>query len=592
MARDVDRLQEVFEQLRKLEARVASLEHALHTQKAPAAAMEDASPSLSATKGAGHDTGFALGNALTLGGRSLLVLGGAFLLRALTEGGLLSPGLGVGLGMAYALLWVFFSYRAGLKGQRAGAAVHGLVAALIGYPLLIESITRFGLFPVWPGAAAVCLFLSIGLWVAARRSLRLVAWSFVVGAVVAAWVLLVSGLAVLPVGAMLLVVGGTTLWLSNRLDWRQVRWLAALQIDALVLVLGLLLLLPGTNSPDALRLSAASFRLICTGMLAVYLGSFVVWALLRRHHLGGFEVAQGLFAVVVGFGGIVATRGAGGAGLVLALVALACALMCYGVAFSFGDRAAARRINFYLFSWLALLFIVLGSLALAGGWWLTVALCALALVSTGLGVVCRRSTLQYQGAVYLSAAALQGGVAEEIVRVFFGPAGSAWPSMSPGYVLVLATAAACYVWLVTAQRALSLRWTQITPRAAAGGWFVAGLGAVAVFLLAALFSAAPPSSDPAVLAVVRTAVLAVSAIVLGMVGQWVRLRELAWLVIPILVLAGIKLLLEDVRQGRPATLFVGFACYGIALIVVAQMVRKRSSLSEQQLPTQETQTMI
>jgi hypothetical protein len=50
--------------------------------------------------------------------------------------------------------------------------------------------------------------------------------------------------------------------------------------------------------------------------------------------------------------------------------------------------------------------------------------------------------------------------------------------------------------------------------------------------------------------------------------------EGAWLVYPLLVLTGVKFILEDFRAGRPATLFVSFALYGLALIVGPRLCRR------------------
>jgi len=47
-------------------------------------------------------------------------------------------------------------------------------------------------------------------------------------------------------------------------------------------------------------------------------------------------------------------------------------------------------------------------------------------------------------------------------------------------------------------------------------------------------------------------------------------REAGWLVYPALAATGLKILLEDLPRGRPATLFLAFALYGAALIAVAR----------------------
>jgi len=49
---------------------------------------------------------------ITFAGRTLLVLGGGYLLRALTESGALPPMAGVTLGLTYALLWLLAADRA------------------------------------------------------------------------------------------------------------------------------------------------------------------------------------------------------------------------------------------------------------------------------------------------------------------------------------------------------------------------------------------------------------------------------------------------------------------------------------------------
>jgi hypothetical protein len=80
--------------------------------------------------------------------------------------------------------------------------------------------------------------------------------------------------------------------------------------------------------------------------------------------------------------------------------------------------------------------------------------------------------------------------------------------------------------------------------------------------------------DPAVLAAIRTAVLALTAFGVGRLGRFPRWSEATWLVYPLLALGGLKLILEDLRIGRPLTLFVSLAVYGGVLVLAPRLLRR------------------
>jgi positive regulator of sigma E activity len=61
--------------------------------------------------------------------------------------------------------------------------------------------------------------------------------------------------------------------------------------------------------------------------------------------------------------------------------------------------------------------------------------------------------------------------------------------------------------------------------------------------------------------------------------------ELSWFTSPLLVLIAPKMLFEDLRQGTPISLFVGFACYGIALIVAPRLRRREAHAAGDLDPT-------
>jgi hypothetical protein len=101
---------------------------------------------------------------------------------------------------------------------------------------------------------------------------------------------------------------------------------------------------------------------------------------------------------------------------------------------------------------------------------------------------------------------------------------------------------------------------------------VACLDGLVVVLLNAILTG--DAGEPAVTATLRTAVLAVSAVLLAWAGRFERFRVASWLAYPILAVGGLKLLAEDFPAGRPLTLFVSLAAYGGALILVPRLLRR------------------
>jgi hypothetical protein len=80
-------------------------------------------------------------------------------------------------------------------------------------------------------------------------------------------------------------------------------------------------------------------------------------------------------------------------------------------------------------------------------------------------------------------------------------------------------------------------------------------------------------ADAPVVDAVRTAVIAVTAVVLAFAGRRRALPELTWLVYPTLAAGAVQVLVEGLARGRPITLFVAFALYGGALVMVSRPAR-------------------
>jgi hypothetical protein len=104
-----------------------------------------------------------------------------------------------------------------------------------------------------------------------------------------------------------------------------------------------------------------------------------------------------------------------------------------------------------------------------------------------------------------------------------------------------------------------------------------GVGAFAIDQIKNLIGGGPASLDSGTIAAGRTAVLAVAAFLLAAARRRTALPELAWLTYGVLSIGAVKLLVEDLPGGRPATLFVAFVFYGAALLAAPRLLRRAPS---------------
>jgi hypothetical protein len=556
---------ELTEALRRVEARLSVVERA--PTRAPAArraAVAEAGGLLAAAASPRQEAPPA---AAMVGwiGRTLLVLAGAFVLRALTDAGTLPAPLGVALGLAYAGAFVALADLAGRAGARWSAGFHGAAAALVGFPLLFEATFRFRLLT--PGAAAGLLaaLTAVALAVAARRRLEGLAWLVALGGVATAAALALApltGRALLP-ALYLVLLGGATLWLGYVRDWHGLRWPVAFAADLLVAAMAIRALSPSApEGPAAAYLAQAALML-------VYLGSFAARTLLLGRNVVPFEVVQTAAAVATGLGGAayLAARSSGGAAA-FGVVAAALGLAAYGVAFAFVERRQRAPTNFAFYASVAIVLVLAGSALVLRGPALPLAWAGLALVAGGLARRYRRRTLAAHAAVYAVAAALASGLLAHAFEASFSSPASPWsPATLPAALVLLALAATAALTAgattrsAAAERVPQLLLVAVVACAASG---------LAVAALVPPLAGAPPGASPGAVATIRTAVWVAGALVLGLLGRRDAWREASWLVYPALAATGLKILLEDLPRSRPATLFVAFALYGVALLAAAR----------------------
>jgi hypothetical protein len=549
--------------VRDLVARLAALEGGAAPAPAPAPEAPTAAPeAVPALEGA------PVVNILSLAGRSFLVLGGAFLLRSLTDSGTLPRNLGVPLGLVYAVGTMLFADRAAGQGKRLSAVFHGLTGVAIGYPIVWEATTRLKFLPPPVAAVALGILTAVLLAVAWHRDLVMLAWAPVLTVVLTSLGLLAATAALSTFTLLLFATGLATLWLRAVKDWPGIQWPAALAAD-LAVFQGILLATRQGGAPEPWNaISPGTVLALALALPLFYLGSVIARTLARHEGVGAFAIVQTVLALAIGFGGgsrIVAATGWSSTGLgVGALIAAA-----FLYAFAFVVPGVGRAGLFH------------GSLGLVLAAWGVLLACdaqsgALVWTILGLGLLIARRrgapfALEIHGTVYLALAAITSGALAAALDALLGSAGGPWSKVTGAGLLALAATAGSYALVASSPERTLSKWPLRLPALVLA--FVAVLGAGG--LLVRLVSG-PAASAPLV-AVVRTAVLCGAAAALATARRFPPVSDLAVFAYPVLVAEGLKLVAEDLPRGTPTTLFIAFALYGAALIATPRILRAEAS---------------
>lgn len=494
-------------------------------------------------------------------GRTFMVLAGAFLLRALTESGQLPTTGGVWIGLAYAMLWL------ALAGRAAGlsSVFHGLAGLLVGVPLVLEAALRFQIFSAGASAGVLAVLAGAALGVAWRRRLRTLAGLTALTIVGAAFALAFGFSTFAPFTLLLIGLGVIALWVAYARDWAWLTWPTAAAANLGVLFLAL----RSMASPP--REGPVAAQLLHAGLIAAYLGSFVVRVLLREREVRPFEVLQTAAALALGLTGAVAIAHAQGSGM--ASIALPCLLAGIVLYVQTFFRVATRigvGSEFYYFGMTALALTLVG-LSLAFAYPARpIVVAVYALLASLLGWRMGRPILALQGSIAAVVASGQSGLAAFSARAWLTHA-PAWPAdMTPITVVLAAVGAALIIPRATRNQAAAI--LSAVARVVLSVALVAGAGSLVVATVVPLVAGVP--ADPGVLATARTIILAISAGVLAAIGRRPQFMELRWLAYAVLAMGAVKIVAEDFPASQPATLFIALAAYGAALIFVPKISKQ------------------
>lgn len=561
------------QRLSEIEARLRGLDEAIADLSRRLGAIEHLEPGYGQLAGAPllapaevHATRAYVTSALPLIGRTFIVLAGAFLLRALAESGSVPGRTSAILGLIYAMFWLAAAERELGAPTQLSRLFHGLAAVAIALPLLGEGTLRFQFFSSTTAAGTLAVVSVFALVVAWHRDLQLLAGVTIVGAVIAMPVLAIATGATAVFTLLAIGIVAITWLLGETRGWRWLVWPAALVEIAIV---GLLLARVLREPP--LESARAAVGLLAL-LLATALAPFLVRALRDTTRTRAFDGVHAALAVPIGIVGLLAVAGRMST---MAVPIVGAALVGVGVvlyALSFGRvlRRQGAGLNFYAGTSVALASVVIGAAQLLGPAGLTALLSALAVAALWLSGRTACGVLALHATLLVVVAAFAFPPVSATLGVWVGlPA--TWPSTTVTSLAALAVIVGAALYGSTRPPA-SPRWLGVSAHVALNALALTALGGALLIGLGPSVAGTPPAH--AVLATMKTGVLAAAAVGLATIGRGRRWPEISWLAYPVLAIGLVQVVVEGLAVSRAATLFVALAMYGVALVVASRLVRR------------------
>jgi hypothetical protein len=554
----------------ELESRVGKLEDRLSTGAlAPTPRVAERTTGPSAAARAPAPANPWLVGVPALVGRTIMVMGGAFFLRALTDNGTLPQGPGVAVGLAYALVWLLLADRSARSGRAPDATAHGLATTLIAFPLVWETTTSFKVLTPSVSALALTFIAGASLGIAWLRRLGLLAWITTLAATMTGVALLFATHSLPLFSGPLFALAAASLATSFHREWYGLRWPAAIALDLLVVLSMYLMGKPNYEWLDSHELGTVQLL-----MTAGYLGIIGVRTVVMGHPVREFGVVQSLVVLAVGFEGARRVIGPEHTWTVaFGPIALALAAACYAAAFLRFERDYAQRASWTWYITLGTILTIYGALLLISGPAVGLWCAILVVVAAYIGRRDDRSAVRWNMMAAAAATAFGVGIVTTAYLAFLGADPQRWLAVTPA---LWGTSALCLgAWVLS-------RWTRpagdtARDRTLPGitllivGALGAGSGLVTVLAPPAA-SVGTDAADPGALAVLRTAVVCTSSLIFAALSRIRRHPELVWAAYGALAIAAFRMLADDLPHGRPMTMFLSFIVFGGAMIIAPRLV--------------------
>lgn len=496
-------------------------------------------------------------------GKAILGIAGAYLFRAIAESGAVPRVLVLIAAIAYAVLWMVWAIR--VQEDRFASVTYGITSILILSPMLWESTVRFQfLSPAFTGTILVG-FCVLTLALAWRRNLEVVPWLATVAMTVTALALIVATHELVPLTVAILSVALVVEMAACFGHLVTLRAVPAVAADIAIWLI-VYLMTSSTGVPEGYRpVAPATLVALWFALLATYVGSIGIRGFWLRQHITIIDVGQGTLALIVAsFGATRVPQGfiPSALGIYFLLLAAGC---YWGALSRFAEQSYTgnRRVSAV---WAALLLIA-GSSMLFPASIQALFICLAAVAATFLYTRTYKLSLGWHASLFLAV----GATVSSLPSYALNALARAVPSTPDwGVVITAASAALCYVVGSQVSESNTRRRTLWLIPAALVGVTGAALAVVSIVWLVAgrvEFSASR-------LSVLRTVVICLLALSLGLLSlRWKRI-ELGWVAYATVALGTLKLVFEDLRFGNAGSLVISLLFYGSVLIVLPRLTRR------------------
>lgn len=558
-----DELTRLADRLQGLEQRVCVLERCVRATGPIDAQDENQAPAIEIAERASEAdaaSGVSAG-ILSVVGKAMLGIAGAYLLRAVAESNALPRVAVAAVAIAYALLWLFWASRA-KGGDWLTGTIYASTSALILAPMLWELTLRFNVLTAPATASVVAGFVIAAATLAWKRDFAPVLFVGNFTAAAIALSLAIVSHQMIPFVAVLVLMVLISEYGAVRERDSGIRVVVALAAD--VAVWALIYIYSSAQNARADYPPVSNVALVAPGLalFAIDATSVVFRTVVRHGTMTRFETVQTMAAFLLATCGLI-YLGPAASGMWIGIACLLLSAMCYVASLV---RFKSDRHNYAVYvTWSAALFLS-GSLMSLPAMFCAPWLGAAALAATIAGAWLRRLALELHGLVFVLTAAAISGLLSHIWSIlagsFPGPAG--W-----GAYVISACAVLCYTATTTRyeksreQQALSTAFAALATSAVTALLVEGLMGLVALRIL--------PGAHH--LAFIRTLTVCVAAIGLAFMGARKCRIELTRIGFATLALLAVKLVAEDLRHGHLAFIAGSIFLFAITLIMVPRLGR-------------------